>query len=971
MMYMRIAVGLHGPGDPKRIQDTYDALSRGELSHASPTMFNAGTPTPDLASCYLPHLPGDGDSIDSIYTLLKSTALISKGGGGVGFNVTTIRGTGTLIKGNGGRSNGIVPVLKCFETTAQYVDQGNKRPAAFAVYIEPWHVDIMDFLQLRLKTGAAARRTHDLNTALWIPDIFMRRAQTDGHWTLMCPHECPGLAESHGDDFEKLYLQYEAEGRGKKLEGGARKVFDALVLSLGESGEPYCMFKDTVNRCNNQCKETIQHSNLCVTGDTQLLTSEGPRAIGSLVPGSNVQSVEQSARANYEQRISALEKQLPKVVEEEDAAAQGTLKKIDDLKQMVAELPPPEEEVTKSTEVSVFNGETWSKVVPKCTGKKKELIRITTSHGTILDCTPQHQWINAAGDRVAAEKLCIGDKLQYTRPVVYEPSTPYNITESDAFTLGAVYGYALSEKGRSFTNQSNLTIKATNLIFRRETLSEYAIKMLCYDKAKVSEQFKDVDHENLVVITVPVKLSYMRVLPNASVDKRQAWCAGFAASVDMAFFSARTCHRVLFPVLMMFRSVGQHLKMVPAGRDETWFIAAVNLEADDKDVPRVTGIQHMNAREDTFCVTERLHNAAVFNNQITGNCAEIVEYSSPDETPVCVLASIGVDEFYEAGAAYDFERLHATTKLAVRNLDNVIDKMRYIEPQMERSNMKRRPIGVGMMGFASLLQKMRLPWFDPSNPRQPHPLTRQLNARIAECMYHAQIEATVELAEERGQHPSFSETKSAAGMLQFDLALLRGDDPPRFYDDWEELRERMLVSGRRNDQLGAFMPTAATALVRSKSEGIDPIQSNVFKRTTLTGEFVEVNRILVSVLIKEGLWNPLTRDNMVANNGSVRGIGLPQWVENVFATAWEIPQAVIIKLASDRQRYCEQAQSMNLHFEDVTPAKTQKALFMAWKEGCKTGCYYMRSRPAVDGVGVTTAAQQNGPACGVSGGCST
>jgi ribonucleotide reductase alpha subunit len=185
-----------------------------------------------------------------------------------------------------------------------------------------------------------------------------------------------------------------------------------------------------------------------------------------------------------------------------------------------------------------------------------------------------------------------------------------------------------------------------------------------------------------------------------------------------------------------------------------------------------------------------------------------------------------VDEFYEAGAAYDFERLHATTKLAVRNLDNVIDKMRYIEPQMERSNMKRRPIGVGMMGFASLLQKMRLPWFDPSNPRQPHPLTRQLNARIAECMYHAQIEATVELAEERGQHPSFSETKSAAGMLQFDLALLRGDDPPRFYDDWEELRERMLVSGRRNDQLGAFMPTAATALVRSKSEGIDPLQSN-------------------------------------------------------------------------------------------------------------------------------------------------
>merc|ERR1711953_1287581 len=260
-MLMRVAVGIHGE-DIEAAIETYNMLSEKLFTHASPTMFNAATPRPQLSSCFL--LTMASDSIEGIYDTLKRCALISKSAGGIGLNIHCIRSTGSYIGGTNGTSNGLVPMLRVFNNTARYVDQGgNKRPGAFAIYLEPWHADVFDFLDLKKNHGKEEQRARDLFYALWIPDLFMKRVEEDGQWSLMCPHECPGLHEVWGDKFEELYTKYEKEGRAKKTIK-AQKLWYAIIESQIETGTPYMLYKDSCNRKSNQQNlGTIKCSNLC------------------------------------------------------------------------------------------------------------------------------------------------------------------------------------------------------------------------------------------------------------------------------------------------------------------------------------------------------------------------------------------------------------------------------------------------------------------------------------------------------------------------------------------------------------------------------------------------------------------------------------------------------------------------------------------------------------------------------------
>jgi len=260
-MLMRVAVGIHGEDIDDAIE-TYNMMSEKLFTHASPTMFNAATPRPQLSSCFL--LTMSDDSIEGIYDTLKQTALISKSAGGIGLNVHCIRAKGTYIAGTNGMSNGLVPMLRVFNNTARYVDQGgNKRPGAFAIYIEPWHSDIFDFLDLRKNHGKEEQRARDLFYAMWIPDLFMKRVEEDGMWSLMCPHECPGLADCWGEEFEKLYTGYEKQGRFKK-QIKAQTIWYAIIESQIETGTPYMLYKDACNsKSNQQNLGTIKCSNLC------------------------------------------------------------------------------------------------------------------------------------------------------------------------------------------------------------------------------------------------------------------------------------------------------------------------------------------------------------------------------------------------------------------------------------------------------------------------------------------------------------------------------------------------------------------------------------------------------------------------------------------------------------------------------------------------------------------------------------
>ena len=258
-MWMRVAIQLHGE-KLEKVKETYDALSQGYFIHATPTLFNSGTNHPQLSSCFL--LTMSEDSIKGIYKTLGDCAQISKWAGGIGLSVHNIRARGSHIGGTNGTSTGLVPMLKVFNDTAKYVNQGGKRNGSFAIYLEPWHADIEDFLRLKLNQGAEEDRARDLFYGLWIPDLFMKRVEEDKEWTLMCPHECPGLSDCWGDKFVQLYTRYEAEGKGRHVQ--AKKIWQMILDSQIQTGTPYLCYKDAVNsKSNQQHLGTIKSSNLC------------------------------------------------------------------------------------------------------------------------------------------------------------------------------------------------------------------------------------------------------------------------------------------------------------------------------------------------------------------------------------------------------------------------------------------------------------------------------------------------------------------------------------------------------------------------------------------------------------------------------------------------------------------------------------------------------------------------------------
>lgn len=277
-MLMRVAVGIHHE-DLDAAIETYNLMSKKYFTHATPTLFNSGTPKPQMSSCFL--LSMKDDSIDGIYDSLKQTARISQSAGGIGLSIHNVRATGSYIRGTNGTSNGIVPMLRVFNDTARYVDQGGgKRKGSFAIYVEPWHADIFDFLDLKKNHGKEEMRARDLFYALWVPDLFMDRVKTDGDWTLMCPNECPGLYDVHSEAFNELYLKYEEEGKGRRTIK-ARELWSKILESQIETGTPYMLYKDAANsKSNQQNLGTIRSSNLC----TEIIeyTSEDEVAVCNL-----------------------------------------------------------------------------------------------------------------------------------------------------------------------------------------------------------------------------------------------------------------------------------------------------------------------------------------------------------------------------------------------------------------------------------------------------------------------------------------------------------------------------------------------------------------------------------------------------------------------------------------------------------------------------------------------------------------
>ena len=346
-MWLRVAVGIHG-SDIFSVKETYDLMSQKYFTHATPTLFNAGTTRPQLSSCYL--IAMEDDSLDGIYNTLHDCANISKWSGGIGLHIHNIRASNSHIRGTNGKSNGIVPMLRVFNNTARFIDQGGKRNGSFAIYLEPWHADVEDFLEMRKNHGDEEMKARDLFYALWIPDLFMERIKENGKWTLFCPNECPGLSDVYGNEFKKLYTSYELQCKGRKTVN-ARELWFKVLDAQMETGTPYLLYKDSANMKSNQKNlGTIKSSNLCVAPETQILTDKGYCEIQDL----------------------------------------------------------------NGQKVNVWNGEEFSEVTVCKTGENQELLRVETSDGCMLDCTPYHKFyiqIKNTIEVVEARNLLIGNSI--------------------------------------------------------------------------------------------------------------------------------------------------------------------------------------------------------------------------------------------------------------------------------------------------------------------------------------------------------------------------------------------------------------------------------------------------------------------------------------------------------------------------------------------------------------------------------
>ncbi|BAT22337.1 putative ribonucleotide reductase large subunit [Yellowstone lake phycodnavirus 2] len=922
-LFMRVALGIHGD-DYTRVRETYDLMSQKYFTHATPTLFNAGTNHPQMSSCFLVAMKDD--SIDGIYETLKECAHISKWSGGIGIHCSNVRANGTPIKGTNGVADGIVPMLRVFNNTARYVNQGGgKRKGSFAIYLEPWHADIMEFLELRLNQGDEEMRCRDLFTALWIPDLFMQKVEKDEEWYLMCPNECPGLQGVYGEEFNEMYRTYAVQGRYKK-KVKAREVWDAILKSQVETGTPYMCYKDSVNEKSNQKNiGVIKSSNLCVAPETMILTKNGYQKISDLV---------------------------------------GQV-------------------------VDVWNGEEWSAVTISNTSNKSRLVRVNFSDGTFLECTEYHKFHLQIGYGSTTEikpttNLVPGDRL-----IKWTPPNPVEFTDPEDFSYPYTHGFFCGDGTYHSTYSGFKTIPAVSLYGEKKKLVEHL---------EVRTMSGEEDASGRLNVQLPYDLPNKFKVPlRGTVKTRLDWFAGLCdadghtqgcpGNPSQKSISVGSIHmNFLRDIQLMLHTLGVSSvigllheageRELPDGKGgkkmfETqtcWrlVVSALGVETlinagfvthrldlsdftpvtrDVRQYVRVVSVEDNGRMDATYCFNEPKRHMGIFNGVITGNCTEIVEVSEADETAVCNLASLCLPTFLKSlnpngghPFLFDFDKLHEVTRVVTRNLNRVIDKNYYPTEAARKSNLRHRPIAIGVQGLADIFMMLGLP-FD-SEP------AREINQDIFSRIYFAALEESCHLAMSEGTYETFRDSPADKGLLQFDLW---GKSDPMF----DKLKHDIHLWGLRNSLLVAPMPTASTAQIMGNNEAFEPYTTNIYLRRTLAGEFVMINKHLVKDLQKINKWNPQIKTDIVRNGGSVQNLEIPLRLKEIYRTVWEIPQKSLIDMSADRGAYIDQSQSLNIFMENPSLAKLSSMHFYGWKKGLKTGMYYLRTRAKAKAQQVT------------------
>jgi ribonucleoside-diphosphate reductase alpha chain len=954
-IFMRVAVAIHCD-DIIAIEDimtnikrSYDYMSLGYFTHATPTLFNAGLKSGNLASCFL---LGTDDSITGQFKTLGDCAQISKWAGGIGIHVSNVRGKNSDINSTKGKTHGIVPMLKVFNETARYVNQSGRRNGSIAVYLEPWHSDILEFLDLRKPTGSEELRARDLFLALWIPDRFMTAMENKENWYLMSPDECPGLTDVYGEEFNKLYQSYVDQKKYREVIP-AETVWKKILESQFETGVPYIAYKDTINKNSNQKNiGVVKSSNLCVAPETKILTDKGYLEISKL----------------------------------------------------------------KDQKINVWNGSEYSEIEVKQTGENQKLIKIITSDGNELQCTPYHKFhiqnSYSAKDIsiIEAKELKPNMKLiKCDYPVIktglntfkYPYTAGLFSAEGTYTTFPEIHRCNYKKKTDELYCMRHIDYKNYDNIDYHSITSDDDIccakvgldkpKMTLYhDKMSLLEYIDKRDECNVetsdkkLTVLLPLDIPRKYTVPiDQKMSIKLEWLAGFIdgdgtisvngtnkqlqiSSIDFKF---------LQNINHMLNTMGvngkisimseEKSKLLPDGHGghkeylcqksyrlllsscdlyklhnlglKCYRLKFDNLEEPQRDAKqfiKIDSIIDENRYDDTYCFNEPKKHMGIFNGIIAGNCAEITEVSSSSRYSVCNLASIAVNKYVDNNV-YNYEKLHEITKQIVYNINRVIEITFYPTNECKKTNLSDRPMGIGIQGVADLFHIMKLSYASQE--------AVDLEQNILETIYHASLEASCELAVKYGKYELFEGSDLSKGIFHFEYYNTK----PRIYSDWDDLKKKIKEHGVRNSLMIALMPTASTSQILGNTECFEPITSNIYTRRTSAGEFIIVNKYLIKELIDTNLWTEEMREQLIINDGSIQLIkGIPDDIKERYKTVWEIKMKDIINHAIYRQAYVDQSQSMNL-FTPINDAnKLTSALLYGWKNGLKTGMYYLRTLPA-------------------------
>ncbi len=964
--WIRVAMGLslEEPLDREaKAIGLYSLYKTRRFCSSTPTLFNSGTLHSQLSSCYLYYVD---DSIEGIFQRgISENAYLSKWAGGLGGSWTAVRGTGAYIGGTNGESQGVIPFLKLHNDQLVAINQGGKRKGSGCAYLETWHNDVYEFLELRKNTGDDRRRTHDMNTANWIPDLFMKRMEARASWTLFRTNEVPDLHDLFGKKFEEKYIAYEKlaeEGKiyGQKVE--ALDLWKKMLSLIFETGHPWITFKDACNIRSPQDHVGVIHSSnlCCMTADQRVVTAEGLVTVGELYtrarraalvgPCGNTVLTDEPVNTVFGRSgpVSAGPMLLPRP----DApivriiTKEGYTHKVtpDHKVWVVGRGWVEAQELKRGDQIEIQQSEgLWGAVSAEDLAFLSGLIAGDGTFGTT----------SALVDVWAQEFALIPEIEQCVARVLAEQGEAANTSSSlSPRFVGDEYKRRLSSAplarvlaARGFNRDSKLAVPEFIWTGTRETAAAYLRGLYAADAtveasgevttcslASVSRAFLAQIQILLANFGIKSSLTKMRdaglaLLPDGRGGEREYWQAEL---FRLHVTSIQGC-RLL-----------ENLTGIGALRQNARFLANLEKPGYAQKMHATFEALESLPNEDAFClqVYTDEHSWTV-NGLITKN-TEITLNTSKEETAVCNLGSVILETHLLADGSLDHPKLRETIRMAVRALDNVIDINFYPTEAAKTSNMRHRPIGMGVMGLANALYIKGVSFASEE--------ALAFNDEAMEAIAFYAYEASSDLAAERGTYSSYKGSKWSRGLLPQDTVDLleqeRGvavDVPRGGKMDWTALRAKIAAQGMRNSNVLAIAPTATISNITNTSPCIEPTYKNLFVKSNLSGEFIVLNPFLVKDLKARGLWDQDMIDNLKYFDGELKDITrIPEDLKAKYLTAFDIDAKWIVDAAARRQKWIDQAQSVNLWIK--TPdLKTLSHMYRhAWHAGLKT-TYYLRS----------------------------